>query len=961
VLSTQGSIETRPLERDEELEHLDRALLSARAGAGRLVVVHGPSGIGKSRLLAEAEARAGARGHAVACARGSELERGFPFGLVLRLFEGLLRRGDRPSAAGVLAGHAAPAAPLLMPADDDRAGLDTSDEFALIHGLYWCVVNLSERHPLALIVDDAHWGDELSLRFLNYLAARLADLPVAVVVGIRTGDPDPSSDLVARLLDEPGSISLRPRELSEAATAVLLGQSDVAGIGKPFVRRAWEATRGNPFLITELVCAMREEPDAWRDPAPSRLEDFAPEAVGRTIARRLARLGADASELATACAVLGDHASLGRVLALARLDLGGATAAAARLVDAGILAGSDPPTFTHPMFVAAIHAQLDGAARASAHLRAARVLHEDGADIDVVARHLIEGRPTDEPWAVAALHRAARRMARRGAPGVAVRYLRRVAGAVPAEQLSGSLLIDLGTVEAAAGELTSPARFERALMLIDEPAERARALYSLGLTQYRRGLFADALETMKRGVALFADIDPDLALTFRGGLYCMQVIIARNELEEARQAASALRGRAPRTTAERVILAPLALTEALSHPHTADAVRLALAALGDGALVAEQTCEGMAAKIAIYALLFSGRALDAQRAAETVMSDARERGAVVAYAEASLARAFALFERGLVVEAMADAHVAVDHVDRGWELYRGTPRSLLIRCLIETGQREEAQRQLDAAAPASDGPPGLDLSWWMASGLVAMTRFAYADALRDFRRAGELLAQADILNPSVFPYRMYAALAAHGARDRRLARALIDEQIALADTFALPATLAAALRVRAHLEGAPDDIETLGEAVDLLEGEDAQLELAHALHDLGAVLRRAGSRVAAREPLRRAAAIAHRCGAAPLEASALEELLATGARPRRVALTGAEALTPSERRIARLALGDDTPRQIAERLVLSKSTVVWHLTRIYRKLNVKSRAELRATFVADELGDDLSNPPDLTT
>jgi DNA-binding CsgD family transcriptional regulator len=948
VLSTKMSSEAAPLERDRELERLARALMSARAGAGRLVVVHGPSGIGKSRLLTEAERFAAAADQTVASAQGSELERGHPFGVVLRLFERLVRHAPPDLRSALLAGHAAPAAPLLLPVDDDAA-VRASDDFALIHGLYWCVVNLSERRPLALIVDDAHWADEFSLRFLNYLAVRLADLRVALVVAVRTGDADARSDLVVRLTHETGASLVAPRALSEAATAALLGQSGVAGIEEPFVHRAWEVTRGNPFLISELVCAMTDDSPSWRAPAPALLEDFAPEAVGRTIARRLSRLGADATEVATGCAVLGHSATLRQVLQFCRLDLAGATAAMARLVDANILAAGDPPRFSHPMFVAAINAGLGTEERANAHARAARVFHEDGADVDVVAQHLIEGPPIDEPWAIDTLHRAARIMARRGAPKVAAEYLRRVASVVPDEAQSGALLVDLGTVEAASGELTSLARFERALMLIDRPADRATALYSLGITQYRRGLFQDALDTMRRGIGLFAETDEALALSFRGALYCMQVIIERDELDEAWQAASALRDRPPRTTAERVILAPLALTEALSYPHTSEAARLALASLGDGALVAAETCESMAAKTAIYALLFSGRLLEAQRAAEVVMSDARERGAVVAYAEGSLARAFALFERGLVVEAIADVQVAIDHGDRGWEHYRGTPRSLLIRCLIETGDLAGAERELDAGQPDAFGPPSLDLSWWMASGLLALERFAYEAALGDFVRAGELLAQARILNPSVFPYRASAAVAAHGAGDERLARTLIEEQIGLAERFELPATLAGALRVRARLEPAAHQIETLGEAVDLLEGEVAQLELAHALHDLGAALRRGGNRVASREPLRRATSIARECGATRLETAARDELLASGARLRRVALTGAEALTPSERRIARLALGDDTPRQIAERLVLSKSTVVWHLTRIYRKLDVKSRAELRERFAPHDL------------
>src|SRR5205823_2970187 len=107
-----------------------------------------------------------------------------------------------------------------------------------------------------------------------------------------------------------------------------------------------------------------------------------------------------------------------------------------------------------------------------------------------------------------------------------------------------------------------------------------------------------------------------------------------------------------------------------------------------------------------------------------------------------------------------------------------------------------------------------------------------------------------------------------------------------------------------------------------------------------AAYRRAGERVASREPLRRALDLAHQCGATALEQQARDELLASGARPRRAAATGLDALTPSERRIAELAASGAGNRQIAELLFLTKNTVEWHLKHVYRKLDVGSREDL---------------------
>ena len=128
------------------------------------------------------------------------------------------------------------------------------------------------------------------------------------------------------------------------------------------------------------------------------------------------------------------------------------------------------------------------------------------------------------------------------------------------------------------------------------------------------------------------------------------------------------------------------------------------------------------------------------------------------------------------------------------------------------------------------------------------------------------------------------------------------------------------------------------EAVDVLSGSPARLEHAKARTDLGAALRRANRRADAREQLRHAVELATICGATPLAARAESELLATGARPRRVALSGVESLTPSERRVAEMAEGP-TNREIAQALFVTQRTVE-STTSIYRKLAISSRSQL---------------------
>src|SRR5688500_14225960 len=160
------------LERSEELARIESALAEARLGRGTFVVVEGPAGMGKTALLAAARAAAADGGMRVLRSRGTELERDFAFGVVRQLFElplaeaSELERGDLlEGAAGVAAGLLGlPGAP--PPDGPPASGVDPS--FAVFHGLYWLCANLTATGPLCVVVDDAHWADAASLRYLAF-------------------------------------------------------------------------------------------------------------------------------------------------------------------------------------------------------------------------------------------------------------------------------------------------------------------------------------------------------------------------------------------------------------------------------------------------------------------------------------------------------------------------------------------------------------------------------------------------------------------------------------------------------------------------------------------------------------------------------------------------------------------------------------------------------------------------
>jgi DNA-binding CsgD family transcriptional regulator len=195
-------------------------------------------------------------------------------------------------------------------------------------------------------------------------------------------------------------------------------------------------------------------------------------------------------------------------------------------------------------------------------------------------------------------------------------------------------------------------------------------------------------------------------------------------------------------------------------------------------------------------------------------------------------------------------------------------------------------------------------------------------------------------NPAIHAWRSDAALALLALGDDRRARELADEELELARAWGAPRPLGRALRVAGLARGGDAGLALLGDAVDVLEPSPARLEHAKALVELGAGLRRANRRADARPPLRRGLELAMICGATPLSERAETELLATGARLGRIALSGVESLTPSERRVADLAASGASNREIAQALFVTVKTVEVHLSSAYRKLDIASRREL---------------------
>jgi DNA-binding CsgD family transcriptional regulator len=931
----------RPLlERDRELQALRAAIASAEGGAGRLAVVQGPAGIGKSRLLEEALAIARGAEALALFARGSELEHEFGFGVALQLFERCVERLDPMERAELLSGAAGLAVALL-----GGGGHPAEDGFAVIHGLFWLTSNLAEREPLVLVVDDAHWADAPSLRFLLYLAERLDELAVALLVSMRSGDPGTDEGIAAELAGTP-TAELLPLGPLSPATVERMVLAVLPDAGDDYVAACQELSRGNPFMVQELL---RETAHSGGTPSVASLGSAAPRSTALGVLAQVARLPGRAAELAEAVAVLGDGVSVELAAELVGLARPEAAAAADALDAAEILRQDGGLGFAHPLLRSAVYDSVPRSKRAHMHMAAARLLRERGEPAEHAAAQLLVAARGGAGWVVETLLDAARSAMDHGAPDSAATLLRRALAEPPPEPLRVQVLVELARAEARVGRDSAPARLQAALDLVTDRDERAAICFELGRMHGTRGQFERAASAFERGLRELgpARAESDLALQLEAGWVSTARLVAATR-DAAAARLERLRHRpAPSTAMERALWATLAFELSVRAEPPDESVDLARRALADGRLLTDEAVGGLGFVSAATALGYAGLLSEAAALFGEAIERARARGSVHDYARASVFRAFANRRLGRIPDAVADAQSALEHAVHGGDVAGPAAHAALAQGLIDAGDVEGAAQALDPAA-AEDWSDRAPYAYFLeARARLRVLQGDTGGALDDLLDCGSLLERLRVTNPEVIPWRSQAALAALRVGEPERALRLAEEEQQLAAASARPSALGAALRARGLIEGGDPGLQALERATVELERSEARLAHAQALADLGGALRRAGRRSDSREPLRRALDLARRCGALSLAARVDEELAASGVPGRSDAST-LEMLTPSERRVARMAADGMTNRQIAEALFVTLKTVGWHLGNVYRKLGVGSRDELAARLSAEE-------------
>jgi len=352
------------------------------------LVIEGPAGIGKTALLAAARTAAADGGMRVLRSRATEMETNFAFGVVRQLFEPALVEASELERAELLQAAAGVAAGMLgLPGAPPAAGpspVGVDPSFAILHGLYWLCANLAAAGPLCLVVDDAHWADAASLRYLSFLLTRLEELDVALVVATRPREAGTDAELLATVTTDPSAEVIRLAPLTRAAVTQLL-EAGLSGAPDPaVVDSCLRLTRGMPFLVRELVEALSE------GGIGSGIET-----AGRSVLLRLGRLPQHAGRLARALAIL-EQSDLLQAARLAGLDELEA-AEAADLLATGILEPGRPLTFVHPIVRNGAYSELSSAERARGHRHAAELLAEQASESPRVAEHLL-GQRAGRRW-----------------------------------------------------------------------------------------------------------------------------------------------------------------------------------------------------------------------------------------------------------------------------------------------------------------------------------------------------------------------------------------------------------------------------------------------------------------------------------------------------------------------------------------------------------------------------------
>ncbi|MFJ9752986.1 helix-turn-helix transcriptional regulator [Streptomyces chartreusis] len=936
-------------ERANELTELDAAVGDVCAGSSGCLIIKGPAGIGKSRLLWEQQHRAAGRGAQVLSARARELEREYTFGVVRQLFEPLLATADEVDRRELLAG------PAEVVGELTRVGSSsTPNEFAIFNGMFWLTSNLCQRGPVVLIIDDLHWADESSLRFLAYLQPRLEDLNVLILAATREAGGAPGRRLLDLILTDSTCDTIAPSPLSYQAAMELLAEGFGVGPDAKFARACYESSGGNPLLLSGLIEALIAEDVQPVSGQAHQVQHVGSQAIARRVSIEMGRLHPESARLAEAVSILGVNANLEYLAQLVNLSHQATAQGVARLTHTGLLrsaiqAGSKELfEFVHPLIGSAIYEQMEVSQRLAWHSNAARLLSGAGHREEEVAAHLLR-LPTPSGEQISTLHTAAKHAASQGSPQDAQLFLQHALTAemAPAERLS--ILAEEVSVSAQVNMPMAMDSLDCAFALTQDPWTRARLLSSMGIGMVFAGYTEKAI-TMLTATIDELPLEADDARRELEAAIVWVPLLSVGQPELAHRI-ERLRQLPPSESLGAALLeSVIAMHEAMAGDSRGlDRARRALQIPG----LLEAGATGSSAAVGSTYTVLLGDLNEGIALYRKDIEQARNNGSLVTLTHAHQHIGSGWLRCGELSEAEAELREASRlHKITSLGIPQEFCAAMQAEIYLEQGRIRESREVLEELPLPKPLPTtGLWYFPMQARAMLHRVRGEFTNGLSDALAAGERFTALGGANPALCAWRSEAALCLHALGRTREAQDYAAAEVESARGWGASYALGRALRVAGLVTPGGSGLDLLRDAVRVLHKTPARLEYAKALVDLGAALRRSNSRVEARPHLSTGMDLALKCGASPTVERATAELRAAGARPRRFVISGPGSLTPSEQRVADLATQGLSNRQIAQNLFITAKTVEVHLTAIYRKLGVLGRRELRIALNKTEHAD----------
>jgi len=891
--------------RDAELARLFHAVDSASADP--VLMLAGEVGTGKSALLDRAVRRAEARGARVLRAEGSESESSLAFAALHQLLRSLRTEVDElPERQRAALMHAFGAGP--APSEPDRMLVGV----AVLNLLS----DLGDHGPLLVVLDDAQWSDRASLDVLSFVARRLADEPVTILIGARSGDHVPGFDRHTPTLD------LEP--LDSAAASRLLDLQPTSLTSRTRTRILDQAD-GNPLALVELARAASAHDTAAQPPSvgPLPLTDH----LERIFAARLNGLPISTAEALLLLAAMDSADSA--IAAAVGLPAAGDTAWLPAEQAGLVLRAGREVRFRHPLVRSAVYHAASSGAQQQAHLALAEMLR---GEPDRRAWHLAAACQGPDAAVSAELERTAARARLRGGHAAAGKALQRAAELAPLRGESARLLVEAAAAAVFTGdlawveELTAAARART-----DDSALLASAAVQVGRLAVLTGRHTTVFSQLTEAAEQLALAQPDAALDLLAGAAVVRFYAGE---DTQRERIEGLLGRLPDNASSAGLRT---WVRAVSNPFDG---RAALVSLLPQLAVEAQTQPEQLTTVGIMAWL-----LDETPRAVHAFDEAVHRWESQGALPEGLggAVAWAYVERGRWEQAR-EACTRITAVGRAAGLDHAVACAATVDAAVLAfqGDVSSARARVEEALALIDPLESRSVAVYARRALAAAaaTEGAYENAYDQLR----MIFTADGMPVHYHAcYPALADLAAAAARCGRSAEAaLIIERsaVALADN-ASPRLRALIGRARGLLADPEDAEPHFRAALAVPELAYWPFERAQTLLDLAEWLRRRRRIAEARGPLTEAMETFRRLGARPWIERAQAESRAAGLEVTDTAPDALAELSPQQQQIIRLAAHGLTNREIGERLFISPRTVGSHLYRSFPKLGITARFQLR--------------------